>query len=718
MVFLHPALLATAGGLALLPLLIHLLSRRGYQSEPWAAMMFLLSAQQASRRRLRVERWLLLAVRTLVVIFLGLSIARPLASGSLLGDALAKPRFDRVIVMDDSLSMRAVQPDGSTSFDAAKALARRIIEESEPRDGLALVAASRAPRSWMDQPMHDRQALRGILDAWTCSWATDDVPGAIRLASELLSHGQAAPGCRLVYWIGDRTRTSFESLMDPSSGPADSKVAGGVDRIYVLDVGSPQRENVGIASLSAASQIVGVGVPARFNARIVNFGAKRVLSVNLDVLLDGAVVTSRAIGPLEARGESSEDFELLFNSDGPHRIVAKITGNKDDVLSADDTRHLGVQVTSGISVLAVDGSDDTRKTARDLFYYTVAVAAPTENPATSGMRIKPVSPLGLEAEVLGEYNAIVLGNVRRLPDEAWRRIDRFVRAGGGLLFIAGDRVQMDHYNQIGAEFAGLISVRLDERKIALQSAEPWRIAINEPRHLALADLAGSDRGGLGVAQVRGYWGIQPWTPGGSLHVPIRLSNGDPLLIQSEVGQGRVLTWLTSANMTWNNLPAKPDYVPLMLNLTLYAAGCDRNARDLVVGQSIVHIEDVSPASPPGVVLRPDGPSIKVDWTPVQSNTALVYHDTDRPGFYVVTAGKDRSYDAVNIDPRESDLTVADDAILLAKLGPNARTATNPGQVVSDLGSRPPREWAPLFMVLLLALLSTETLLATVFRGRT
>ncbi|HKI18359.1 MAG TPA: BatA domain-containing protein, partial [Isosphaeraceae bacterium] len=53
---------------AAVPLVIHLLNRRKFREVSWAAMQFLLAALRKNRRRIRVEQWLLLAIRTLVVL--------------------------------------------------------------------------------------------------------------------------------------------------------------------------------------------------------------------------------------------------------------------------------------------------------------------------------------------------------------------------------------------------------------------------------------------------------------------------------------------------------------------------------------------------------------------------------------------------------------------------------------------------------------------------
>ena len=51
---------------ASVPILIHLLNRRRFRQVTWAAMQFLMAAARKNRRRIRIEQWLLLAIRTLV----------------------------------------------------------------------------------------------------------------------------------------------------------------------------------------------------------------------------------------------------------------------------------------------------------------------------------------------------------------------------------------------------------------------------------------------------------------------------------------------------------------------------------------------------------------------------------------------------------------------------------------------------------------------------
>ena len=74
--FLNPLLL-WALPLAAVPVIIHILNRRRFQKVPWAAMEFLLKAMKRNRKRLRMEQWIVRALRVLAVLLLALLVARP-----------------------------------------------------------------------------------------------------------------------------------------------------------------------------------------------------------------------------------------------------------------------------------------------------------------------------------------------------------------------------------------------------------------------------------------------------------------------------------------------------------------------------------------------------------------------------------------------------------------------------------------------------------------
>lgn len=103
MTFLQPLLLAALPLIAL-PVIIHLINQRRYQSVRWGAMMFLLAANRMSRGYARLRQILILIFRTLAIAGLIFAVSRPLASGWL-GLTAGGQADTTIILLDRSPSM-------------------------------------------------------------------------------------------------------------------------------------------------------------------------------------------------------------------------------------------------------------------------------------------------------------------------------------------------------------------------------------------------------------------------------------------------------------------------------------------------------------------------------------------------------------------------------------------------------------------------------------
>jgi hypothetical protein len=108
MTFLQPLLLA-AIPLITLPIIIHLINQRRYQTIRWAAMIFLLAANRMSRGYAKLRQWLILLFRMLAIAGLVFAVSRPLISGWLGRVAGGRPDTT-IILLDRSPSMRQQSP--------------------------------------------------------------------------------------------------------------------------------------------------------------------------------------------------------------------------------------------------------------------------------------------------------------------------------------------------------------------------------------------------------------------------------------------------------------------------------------------------------------------------------------------------------------------------------------------------------------------------------
>ena len=112
MSFLQPFLLI-ALPLAALPIIIHLINQRRFQTIDWGAMRFLFEATRMARGYARIRQWLILLFRVLAIATLVIAVSRPLASGwvGLMGGS----RADTTIVLIDRSPSMAQQGAGTVS---------------------------------------------------------------------------------------------------------------------------------------------------------------------------------------------------------------------------------------------------------------------------------------------------------------------------------------------------------------------------------------------------------------------------------------------------------------------------------------------------------------------------------------------------------------------------------------------------------------------------
>ena len=159
--FVHPALAGAAAGVALIPLIIHLINRRRYKRVRWAAMGFLLAANQKSLRRIRLENWLLLLVRTVVIAALGLAVARPyLSDGVLLG--LGDTTKHRILLIDNSLSVTALdgQQGPASAGPATVAAALELLADFPRSDPVSAITLAHPAQALLDHAAYDRRLIR------------------------------------------------------------------------------------------------------------------------------------------------------------------------------------------------------------------------------------------------------------------------------------------------------------------------------------------------------------------------------------------------------------------------------------------------------------------------------------------------------------------------------------------------------------------------------
>ncbi len=134
--FLNAGVLLAATA-ALIPLIIHLFSKRKVKLIEFSSLKHLKSMQRRQVRRLKIRQLLLLILRMLIILIVVLAFAEPTTTGGNIGSHAS---VSAVIIFDNSASMNRYVKDGNL-FDLTKDKTTELMDSFSEGDEIAIVAS-------------------------------------------------------------------------------------------------------------------------------------------------------------------------------------------------------------------------------------------------------------------------------------------------------------------------------------------------------------------------------------------------------------------------------------------------------------------------------------------------------------------------------------------------------------------------------------------------
>jgi len=607
--FLYPTLLFGLFA-ASLPILIHLLNRRKLKHIQFPAVRFILLSQKRISRSYRLRHWILLALRTLAVVFLALLLANPIfqiGAGLFAGSG----PVSLVVLLDNSLSM-TWSGDGN-GFRQAKDAARLLISGLNDGDRAALIPTNidgKEPFRLKAQ----KDVLLKELDGIEIADGTANLPAALSKAYELLVEPAGQKEIRL---ITDMGLTGWDQFSVAGLKQVDPSIA-----FKLIHIGRKQQPlNGTIKTIRLTSQGVGVNLPTQIEATVANFGDSEIKDVLVQLSIDGQN-REQKLATVPAGGETSVNFQTRVNQAGAH--VGQVTLKKDG-LAGNPTTHFALHAQDKLKILVVDGDPQTSLVQSETFFLSRAL-----NPAGDSSLFLPtvILPDALNSATLDGYQVVMLCNVAALSDAFVTKLQNFLRQGGGVLIFGGDKFQPESYSQ---RWPQALPGELREKKLGPE-ASGEKIGKFDLDHPVLQNLSEDTlQESLKSARVWGY----TRTAGSGKAALISLTNGDPLLLEQKIGSGKLMLFTTSADRDWSDLPVKTVYLPLVQALAQYLAGGKRGALD--AGIPVGTAKELS--LPPGYVgkslrvTKPDKQSADIPIAGEKDHAQATIEVNDRAGIY-------------------------------------------------------------------------------------
>lgn len=697
--FLTPALALGGAAAVAAPIIIHILARRRFRRIRWAATEFLIQAERKNRRRLRMEEWILLALRCLAVALIGAMLARPFFTSGAASMFGGVQRTERVFVIDDSLSMSYESPQGS-SFSRARTAVKRLVEtirRESPDDTVTILRTSAIDTpldvgTYLDDAQTD--ALLARVEAMTPTQHGSDAARVIAGTAEVLSRN-AGTLSAVVYIISDFQRNDWVGREAASEGadggglltPLQAWAEGKRSiRLVLVDLSAEEPSNLAITELVKGGGPAVAGTDGLMKVQLANYSSRPVENLGIEASVANLPQPTRVLASIGPGQSASMDVSVTYLRAGDEAVKVSIPS---DNLPADNTRYAVVDVVSAVRVLIVNGEPSADSFEDEATF--LATALRPQGAVFSGNEVQLADETQLETLDLAPFRVVVVANVYRLSESAITALERFARLGGGVIYFAGDQVDTEAFNAtMYRDGAGLMPCRLTE---TVRTENGARLTVKDRLHPA---LRGVDREGdpLGLGRIPFYQFIAGECPvaardsadtddnksaeSDSLTMPssrepkiIGTFSGEtehPAIVEKRFGAGRVIYVATSADKEWHSWPDHPTYLPVMIELVHFAAGSGASGDDYFVGHTVDVPVSASEFEPDILVRTPAYPQEReATITAIEREQgggfAARWERTDSAGVYQFVLRRREGGEvvrqvAVNVDPRESDLTPA------------------------------------------------------------
>jgi hypothetical protein len=665
--FLAPWFLAGAVAIGL-PFWIHLLRQYRSTPHPFSSLMFFERRTQSSIKHRRLRYLLLLSLRVALLLLIALAFANPFVTRS--PTTAGGPKM-LVIAVDNSFSMRYDDHLARAKQQAVNAVS--ALNQGER--GQVLAVGSRV--HFLTQPVEDVDQLKAAIQS-------------IPPSDEQSSYGEFARALRT---IQQSSRIPLEvhfatDLQKSSLPPAFADLRLGSDTNLIFhSVADSKEPNWMVESVTAPAKIYD---PKKVRVQAVVAGvntpaAKRTVSL----VLDGKVLESKIVD-VPPNGRTSVEFLSLDSPHGFHKGEIRIEPNdalrSGDLLHEDDRFDFAIERTDPHPVLFLHPAGQDRD---ELFYRSAL-----ESVSEAGFTLEPLAVEQAANQSLSKYAFVVLSDVGTMPAGLENSLRAYVAGGGSLLIALGThsaalaRVPVSNEAIQGSSYASLSGSRFET------------VAAADAEHPALRRANKLD----GVK----FYQVIRVDPGTS-RVVARLTNQVPLLLEKQVGEGRVLVFTSTLDNISNDLPQHNSFVPFVEETARYLGGQQDLSTNVAAG-SYIELRSVKDRGAAIDVTEPDGthPLSLADATTTQT------FQVTREGFYEIHRANGRQeFVAVHADRRESDLTPIPAETL--ELWRNTGRGTDaPASQDGSAAQNQPRPWSLWRYALLLVLITAiiESVLAS------
>ncbi|MEE9430123.1 MAG: BatA and WFA domain-containing protein [Melioribacteraceae bacterium] len=624
MVFLNPSILL---GLlaASIPILIHILNFRKLKKVEFSTLSFLKELQKSKIKKIKIKQWLLLLIRTLIIIFLVFSFSRPtLESASLLStNSLAKST--NVFILDNSFSMLALNKEGS-NYNRSKSIIKKIISEMQNEDEFHLITAGNS-----EQLTSNKETALKILEQNKVSNKTFDLSKSLSLAKDILAKSQNIN--KQIFLFSDFQKNILGEVDDSVNASLKNEA-----KLYVFPISANKKTNTSISTLKLESTIVELNKPLEFTALVHNYSDFTQKNLITSLFINNVRLAQQSI-TINKNEERKVSFETTLNKTGLMKAHVQI---EDDDIIIDNKSFTSFYVTNRIKVLLLyDNLTETK-------FINAALSTLS---TSSRIDVTKKNNKYFSSTNVNQFDLVILVGGNNLNDI--QKLRRSISEGTKLIYFPSDNTSLTKLESLH-NYLGLPKAK-EIIKTDVSKNDFAQFDFIDFQHPIFSHLFSNDK--KNKIDSPNFYKYIKFSKTNSSKPIIKLSDNSVFLGEYKINKGKIVFFSFAVNLGWSNFPIKSLFAPLINRLVIYLTSGNKKSRTYLVDEKIP-IQLNNFISNKMKIKLPDGEEfINLE---NRKSKILGFNNTSIPGTYeFFNKNKMITFASVNVNPKESDLTNID-----------------------------------------------------------
>jgi len=547
MAFLHPWALAIGVAAVGLPLFVHWLTRPRPYRLPLSTLRFVREAIHQRRAIHRLRDWLILSLRMLAVLLLAWAFSRPLMGGRELAGGDPAGQASRVVILDVSQSMAAVQRGIETFERARSAAAEHLAGSPGLRGGLILAGAQ--PHRVFDNLSTNLADLRSELAQARPRPERCDAQKALIAAADLLSRSGGPEHRRELIVITDLQASNWRTA-DFSVLPSDTVIR--LESVALEETPG----NLAIVRAGPGGRAE-LGRPVRLEVEVANY-SDTPRTANVDVTLGSASYRLEGLCPANGSVVLTGDADL--QDAGWQKGEARLVGI-DDAIAADNVRPFVVDVRPQPTFGLVTREEADRRPSSS-YYLERALSPQSARESAAAERVVRIPPSQINREMLAPVDLIVVDRPGKLEADAINLMTAMVVRGKPMIYVASEPTDAANLAMIAQAAGADLKMPVEFAAPAARQSRRWLSLARYRRDLPPFNIFGPQVVNL-VEPLRFTRGLDTRVVDSGLQDDVLAVYGDGTagLVWTACGAGSLA--VLNADLAESNLPQSAAFVPLL-----------------------------------------------------------------------------------------------------------------------------------------------------------